>query len=71
MSRKMLIIAVVVAVLLATLVAPVAAMPLQVGETASVPAEGWSGLGGGSLVLPLPFQPNGGGGCGGAGSCPT
>jgi hypothetical protein len=71
MPRRVLIAAVVVAVLLATLVAPAAATPLEAGDAASVQAEAWSGLGGSSHVLPLPIQLAGEGGCGGAGSCPT
>jgi FlaG/FlaF family flagellin (archaellin) len=71
MSRRVLIITVVVAALLATLVAPAAATSLEAGDAASVQTEASSGLGGRSLVLPLPIQPAGEGGCGGAGSCPT
>ena len=71
MSRRVLIVAVVVAVLLATMVAPAAANRLEVGDAGSVPAEVWQGLSGGSLVYPLPIQLAGGGGCGGAGDCPT
>ncbi|MGD8516592.1 MAG: hypothetical protein PVG54_06450 [Anaerolineae bacterium] len=71
MSRRTLIMAIVVAVMLAALVAPAAAIPIEAGDAASVMAEVWSRLDGQSLVLPLPLQLSGGGGCGGAGSCPT
>jgi type II secretory pathway component PulF len=71
MSRKVLIVAVVVAVVLATVVVPAAANPPEAGSAASVLTEVWSGLSGGSLVHPLPIQLAGGGGCGGAGGCPT
>ncbi len=71
MSRKVLIVAVVVVVLLATIVAPAVANPLEAGDAASVPAEAWSGFSGGSLVYPLPSQLAGGGCGGGAGDCPT
>jgi hypothetical protein len=71
MSRRVLIVAVVVAVVLATLIAPAAAIPLDARAAASVPTEVWSGLSGSSLVSPLPIQLTGDGGCGGAGGCPT
>lgn len=68
MSRRALI--VVVAVVLAMLVAPVAAIPLEAGDAASVPAEVGFGFSGGAHDLLLPLELSGGGGCGGAGSCP-
>ena len=71
MSRRVLIVAMVVAVVLATVVAPAAANPLEVGDAVSLPAEVWSGLSGGSPVYPPLIQLAGGGGCGGAGDCPT
>ena len=71
MSRRVLIIAVVVAVLLSTMVAPAAANPLKVGDAVSVSAEVWHSLSGGSPVFPPPIQLAGGGGCGGSGNCTT
>lgn len=69
MPRRALI--VVDAVVLAALVAPVAAIPLEAGDAASVPAEVGFGFSGGSRDLLLPLQLSGDGGCGGAGGCPT
>ena len=71
MSRKVFIVAVVVAVLLSMLVAPASATPLEVGEDASLQGGSWLGFDVGSLALPLPVQLAGDGSCGGAGSCPT
>jgi hypothetical protein len=71
MSRKMVLVAIVVAVLLAALVVPAAANPLEAVQPASAMAEAWSGFSGRLPVLPLRLQLTGGGSCGGAGSCPT
>ena len=71
MSRRVLIVVVVVAVMLAALVVPAAATALGAGDAAPVMTEGWSGLSGRSPLVSLPLQLSGGGGCGGAGSCPT
>ncbi len=71
MSRKVLIVAVVLAVLLPTLAVPAAATSLQALDATSWQTGAWSGLDGRVLVLPSPIQLTGEGDCGGAGSCPT
>jgi hypothetical protein len=72
MSRRVLIVAVVVAVMLATLVAPAVAVPLEAGDTVPVSTTVQSGFSDGSWVAPRPpIHINGGGGCSGAGSCPS
>ena len=80
MSRKVLIVAIVVAVMLVALVAPAAAVPLEAADTVSMPTVVRSEFSSGSPVPvvflgrvapPLPIHTNGGGGCSGAGSCPS
>ncbi|MEJ2735377.1 MAG: hypothetical protein P8189_17740 [Anaerolineae bacterium] len=70
MSRNMLIVVSVVAVLWAMLIAPPTTAPLNVDGAAGVQTESWFGPGGSpSLALPI-IQPNGGCEGGGAGGCP-
>ena len=72
MSRRALIVAVVAAVVLVTLVAPAAAVPLEADDTVSVPTAVRSGFSYGLRIAPpQPINTNGGGGCSGAGSCPS
>ena len=78
MSRKVLIVAVVLGLLVATLAAPAMAAPLKADGAASAQTEAWAGLGGSRSVLPPPGReaehgiwPNGGCETGGAGGCPV
>jgi hypothetical protein len=70
MSRKLIVVAAMGILVLATLVAPAAAAPLNAQDVALGQMEAGSELGGTSPVLPLGIQPNGGCESGGAGGCP-
>jgi hypothetical protein len=70
MSRKLFVVAAMGILVLATLVAPAAAAPLPAQDVALDQMEAGSELGG-TPVLPLGIQPNGGCESGGAGGCPV
>ena len=71
MSRKALFITAVVVVLVATLVAPAAAAPLNGGEVVPVESEGWLKAGAYSPGLWAPIQPTGDCEGGAGGGCPV
>lgn len=71
MSRRVLIVAVVVATILASLIVPSAARPLEISDGAESLAVAWTWLSRSSPATPLPILPDGDGGCVGAGACPT
>ena len=79
MSRKVLIVAVVFDLLMATLAAPAMAAPLEADDVVPVQREALAGFSGSRSVLPLPpgltaravIWPNGGCETGGAGGCPV
>jgi hypothetical protein len=71
MSRKLIIVAALSILVLATLVAPAAAAPLPTQDVALGQMEAGSELGSTPSVLPLGIQPNGGCESGGAGGCPV
>jgi hypothetical protein len=70
MSRKLFVVAATITLVLATLVAPAAAAPLNAQDVALGQMEAGSKLGSTLSVLPLGIQPNGGCESGGAGGCP-
>lgn len=71
MSRKALIITAVAVVLVATLVAPAAAAPLNEGKVVPVRSEGWLEPGASSPGLRTPIQPTGDCEGGAGGGCPV
>jgi hypothetical protein len=71
MSRKALIVAVAVALLLATWVAPVMGAPDDAQDVALDRVQGWSMPADDALILAPPIQLNGGSECGGGGGCPV
>jgi hypothetical protein len=71
MSRKLFVVAAMSILVLATLVAPAAAAPLNAQDVALGQAETGSKLGGTPPVLPLGIQLNGGCESSGAGGCPV
>jgi hypothetical protein len=82
MSRKVLIVAVVLGLLVATLATPAMAAPLKAHDVASTQTKAWASFGGGHTVLLLPpgltatafgagIRLNGGCETGGAGGCPV
>lgn len=71
MSRKLFVVAAMSILVLATLVAPAAAAPLNAQDVALGQTEAGSKLGGIPSVLPSGIQPNGGCESGGAGGCPV
>jgi hypothetical protein len=79
MSRKVLIVAVVLGLLVATLATPAMAAPLKADDVVPVQREAPIGFSGGRSVLPLPpgltaragIWPNGGCETGGGGGCPV
>jgi hypothetical protein len=71
MSRKLFVVAATITLVLATLVAPAAAAPLNAQDVALGQTETGSKLGSTLSVLPLDIQPNGGCESGGAGGCPV
>ncbi len=71
MSRKMLIVAVVVAVLLATLVVPAMAASPEAQDAASVRTEAWSVLRASPSIVPLPIWLNGDCEVGNPSGCPN
>ena len=71
MSRKALFITAVVAVLVATLVAPAAAAPLHGGELIAVGSEGWLEPGAYTPGPRVPIQPLGDCEGGAGGGCPV
>ena len=71
MSRKLFIVAAMGILVLATLVAPAAAAPLNAQDVALGQTEVGSKFGDAPFVLALGIQPNGGCESGGAGGCPV
>ena len=71
MSRKALIITAVAVVLVATLVAPAAAAPLNESEVVPMQPEGWPEPGASSPGLRMPIQPTGDCEGGSGGGCPV
>ena len=71
MSRKALIITTLAVVLVATLVAPAAAAPLNEGEVVPVQPVGWLETGASSAGLRMPIQPTGDCEGGSGGGCPV
>jgi hypothetical protein len=71
MSRKMLIVAVVVAVLLVTFVVPAMAAPPEAHDGVAVQTEVWSAPSTSPSVLPLPIRLDGDCEGGGTSGCPN
>jgi hypothetical protein len=71
MSRKLFIVVVVGVLVLATLVAPAVATPLNGHDVALGQTEVGPALGSFSPLFPLSIQLSGGSECGGAGGCPV
>ena len=71
MSRKALLITAVAFVLVATLVAPAAAAPLNGGEVVPVQSAGWLGPGASAPGPRIPIQPLGDCEGGSGGGCPV
>ena len=71
MNRRVLVVVAVVVAMLVALVMPSMPLPIAGGDITLMPSQAFFGFCCSLLGFPQPTLLTGGGGCGGAGSCPT